>query len=84
MNGEDYWAREYGVAHIRNRQAFADPVTLQHPADCYGDIGSATAPVLIALAAQNLWTSVARSHLLYSSSDGERRGAIILEKVPAV
>ena len=85
MNGEAYWAREYGVAHIRNRQAFADPVTLQHPADCYGDIGSATAPVLIALAAQDLWTSsVARAHLLYSSSDGERRGAIILEKVPAV
>src|SRR5690606_24227704 len=66
MNGEDYWAREYGVAYIHNRQAFADPVTLQHPADCYGDIGSATAPVLIALAAQDLWTSsVARSHLLY-------------------
>ncbi len=84
MNGEHYWAKEYGVAYIRNRQVFADPVTLQHPADCYGDIGSATAPVLIALAAQDLWkSSVARAHLLYSSSDGARRGAIILEKVPA-
>lgn len=84
MNGEHFWAKEYGVAYIRSRHAFADPVTLQHPADCYGDIGSATAPVLIALAAQDLWkTSVARAHLLYSSSDGARRGAIILEKVPA-
>ncbi|MGM8224953.1 hypothetical protein ACSV5M_00125 [Cellvibrio sp. ARAG 10.3] len=84
MNGEHMWAKEYGVAYIRNRHAFADPLSLQHPADCYGDIGRATAPVLIALAAQDLWkTSVARAHQLYSSSDGARRGAIILEKVPA-
>jgi 3-oxoacyl-[acyl-carrier-protein] synthase-1 len=83
MNGETYWAKEYGVAFMRSSHAFLDPVRFEHPADCYGDIGSATAPVLIALAAHHLLTtSVARAHLVYSSSDTARRGAVLLEKIP--
>lgn len=82
MNGEHYWAKEYGVAYMRNRQHFVDPVGIEHPADCYGDIGSATVPALIALAAQQLLvSSTAHAHLIYSSSDCSRRGAIILKKV---
>src|SRR5690606_7316605 len=56
MNGEHYWAKEYGVAYLRNRDAFVDDVVLEHPADCYGDLGAASATALIALAANNLFT----------------------------
>lgn len=82
MNGEYHWAKEYGVAYMRNRDAFRDSVSIEHPADCYGDIGCATAPVLIGLAAEHLWRDAsAKSHLVYSSSDLGKRGAIVIEKI---
>ena len=84
MNGENHWAKEYGVAYLRNRKAFKDPVRVEHPADCYGDLGSATATTLIALAAENLFkNSNAHAHLVYSSSDTAKRGAIVVEKLNA-
>lgn len=82
MNGESFWAKEYGVAYMRNKTAFQDPVNIEHPADCYGDLGSATSPTLIAIAAENLLNhSTARMHLVYSSSDSSKRGAVLLEKI---
>ncbi len=84
MNGENHWAKEYGVAYLRNRKVFHDPVRIEHPADCYGDVGSATATTLIALAAQHLFkNSKAQAHLVYSSSDTAKRGAIVVEKLHA-
>jgi len=84
MNGENHWAKEYGVAYLRNRKMFKDTVRVQHPADCYGDLGSATATTLIALAAENLFkNSTAQAHLVYSSSDTAKRGAIVIEKLNA-
>lgn len=82
MNGENHWAKEYGVAFTRNQASFSDPVRVEHPADCFGDLGTATAPVLIALAAEHLYSyAQARTHLVYSSSDHAKRGAILLEKL---
>ena len=82
MNGENHWAKEYGVAYIRNKEFFHDPVRIEHPADCYGDLGAATAPVLIALAAEHLFShATAKAHLVYSSSDRSQRGAVIVEKI---
>jgi len=82
MNGEHHWAKEYGVAYLRNRQHFSESVDIKHPADAYGDIGAATAPVLIALAAQQLLATAGdHAYLVYSSSDGPQRGAIIVEKI---
>lgn len=83
MNGENHWAKEYGVASLRNKKSFNDAVCLEHPADCYGDLGSATSSVLIALAAEHLFKSThAKSHLVYSSSDTAKRGATVVEKIP--
>lgn len=83
MNGESHWAKEYGVAYIRNRDAFKDPVAIEHPADCYGDLGAATGPALIVLAVEHLFRDTkVRSHLVYSSSDRAKRSAIVVEKVP--
>lgn len=82
MNGENYWAKEYGVAYLRNKQKFSEATTVQHPADAYGDIGSATAAALIALAAENLHLNKnAKKHLVYSSADGLTRAAVVLEKI---
>ncbi len=84
MNGENHWAKEFGVAQIRNKKYFKDTVKIQHPADCYGDLGSATATALIALAAEQLFNSTkAQAHLVYSSSDTAKRGAIVVEKLNA-
>lgn len=84
MNGENHWAKEYGVAFLRNRKKFKNPVNTEHPADCYGDLGSATATTLIALAAEDLFKSTnAQAHLVYSSSDTAKRGAVVVEKLNA-
>ena len=81
MNGERYWAKEYGVAMIRSREHLGDDLQLIHPAEHYGDLGSATAPSLLALAAFDLLNNTqAQSHLVYSSSDAGLRGALIMEK----
>jgi 3-oxoacyl-[acyl-carrier-protein] synthase-1 len=83
MNGEHHWAKEYGVAYTRNRDRFHDPVRLEHPADCFGDLGAATGAVLLGLAAEGLWRDKASTaHLVYASSDGATRAAAVLEKIP--
>lgn len=82
MNGENHWAKEYGVAFLRNKSKFADPIRMEHPADCLGDLGAATAPALIILAADDLWRKQkSYKHLVYSSSDTARRGALVVEKI---
>ena len=85
MNGENHWAKEYGVAYLRSKKKFTDNVKTEHPADCYGDLGSASATSLIILAIQDLFkNSKAQSHLVYSSSDGAKRGAVVVEKFNTV
>jgi 3-oxoacyl-[acyl-carrier-protein] synthase-1 len=85
MNGENYWAKEYGVAFMRNKPHFSEKVEIEHPADCYGDLGCATGPALIALAAHDLFrTPGARYRLVYSSSDGTKRGAVVAGKYPVI
>ena len=81
LNGEHYWAKELGVAQLRNKKSFTEAVNINHPAEYFGDLGAATASVLIALAAENLWAN-AQEHnqLVYSSSDSAKRSAIVLTK----
>ncbi|MDF3014572.1 MAG: hypothetical protein K0Q78_2776 [Cellvibrio sp.] len=82
MNGENFWAKEYGVAYLRSKSRFTDPVRIEHPADCYGDLGAATATALIAMSAENLWKNKHQyKHLVYSSSDTGKRGALVVEKI---
>ncbi|WP_086930352.1 beta-ketoacyl synthase N-terminal-like domain-containing protein [Agarilytica rhodophyticola] len=82
MNGERFWAKEYGVAMTRNQQYFSEQVRIEHPADYYGDLGAATGPVLIALAADNMLCSTGQAaHLVYASSDYSRRSAVKLASI---
>ncbi len=85
MNGENHWAKECGVAIMRNKKWIKDDMQIEHPSDCLGDLGVATGTVLIGLAAQNmLQASEPNTHLVYSSSDGAWRAAVRMEKLPKI
>ncbi len=82
MNGENFWAKELGVATVRNSRYLKEGYQIEHPLDCLGDLGAATAPVLIGLAARNLLFSTQNKNILvYASSDYSWRAAVRLEKV---
>lgn len=82
MNGENHWAKEYGVASMRNREYLKDNWSFEHPADCLGDLGSATSTANMALSAEALFNGpVPSSHLVYCSSDTEQRAAIVLQSI---
>ena len=79
LNGENFGAKEWGVAATRNATRFAPEPRFEHPADCYGDLGAATAPVLIGCAAYQLLNDHAPAPLLVScSSEHESRGTVLL------
>jgi len=72
LNGENFGAKELAVASMRSAPAVNADTQVHHPADCFGDIGAAFAPVMLALAAnQN-----EKASLIYCSSENESRAAI--------
>ena len=73
MNGESHWAKEWGVAFLRSRDAFAETHAMLHPADCYGDAGSASGALLAGLASLDAARGPA---LVYASSDFGPRAAL--------
>jgi 3-oxoacyl-[acyl-carrier-protein] synthase-1 len=82
MNGESHWGKEWGVAFLRNRAAFAEGHAVTHPADCYGEIGAASGPMLVALAALGIRAGKTRSPaLVYASSDRGPRAACAVQAV---
>lgn len=85
FNGERYWAREFGVARLRRAAAFADDARIEHPAECFGDLGAAHGAVLLALAAHALHHGHRPSPgLVCAASDhGDRAAALLLRHEPA-
>jgi 3-oxoacyl-[acyl-carrier-protein] synthase-1 len=79
MNGENHWAKEWGVAFLRNRARFLEDHGMHHPADCHGDVGAAVGPLMVGLAALGLRDGYRRSPcLVYGSSDRGERAAVIV------
>ncbi|TQV85884.1 beta-ketoacyl synthase N-terminal-like domain-containing protein [Aliikangiella coralliicola] len=79
LNGEHFGAKEYGVAITRNSDTISENINLEHPADCFGDIGAAFVPVLSSLAIhQHINSKHNQSSLLYCSSEGALRGAMLI------
>lgn len=84
-NGEHYWAKEIGVAQTRNNNTFSEDVQIHHPAEFFGDLGAATAPVLLALAAhQQAHTQQLCPTLVCCSSDHTARAAVALQTEQAL
>ncbi len=81
FNGERYWAREFGVARLRQSAAFHPDHAMEHPAECFGDLGSAHGPALVALAAHAMRHGYrAAPCLVYASSDRGDRAASLLAR----
>jgi 3-oxoacyl-[acyl-carrier-protein] synthase I len=80
FNGEHYWAKEFGVAMIRNRERFADAHRTEHPAECFGDPGAAYGAAMLALAALDAKRIGANAVTLVSSSSdfGDRAVALLV------
>ena len=79
LNGERYWGKEFGVARIRNSAAFITDHQMEHPAECFGDLGAAHGTMLAALAAHGVANQYRNSPcLVYASSDYGSRAAILL------
>jgi len=79
MNGEHHWAKECGVALLRNKPHFQDAVTVEHYADCYGDLGAATASVLAGIITEKIKKGQSNApSLIYCSSDRAQRTAVVM------
>ncbi len=81
INGERYRAEEWSYVCLRLPQYFDDPTAYRSPADSWGDMGAASAPLFAMLASQAAlrgYAAGARS-LLWASSEGGLRGAAVLE-----
>ena len=79
LNGESFWAKEWGVAFLRARARFAEDVNLHHPVENFGDPGAALGPLMLGLAAIGLQRGYRRGPcLVWCSSDREERGAALM------
>ena len=79
MNGEDFWGRELKVALMRSSRHMNEP-QIEHPAENYGDIGSATAALLLSLTQRHLLQNPdINSGLVYSAADQSYRAAVCLQ-----
>ncbi len=74
MNGENHWAKEWGVAFMRTHSFFNSEHGMHHPADCFGDTGAASGIILTGLATMGIKQGYRRSPCLVtcSSDFGER------------
>jgi 3-oxoacyl-[acyl-carrier-protein] synthase-1 len=82
FNGEHYWAKEFGVAMLRHRSRFADDYQMEHPAECFGDVGAACGPVMLALACLRIKAGYRQCPaLICCSSDYGDRAAVLIDHV---
>jgi 3-oxoacyl-[acyl-carrier-protein] synthase-1 len=80
-NGESFWVKEWGVAFLRNRERFAQPVRFEHPADCFGDLGAALGPAMLALSVSMLKEGQIQGPcLVWASSDRAPRAAVLVDR----
>jgi 3-oxoacyl-[acyl-carrier-protein] synthase-1 len=79
FNGESSDAKAWGVARVRHADFFAPQMTLDHPADCFGDAGAAMGAILLALAHKALTSGQRQGPaLVWAASDGESRACALL------
>jgi 3-oxoacyl-[acyl-carrier-protein] synthase-1 len=82
MNGERYRGNEYGFAVLRSHALFRDAADFEAPADCWGDVGAASAPLFACLAVEAEARGYAKGPqtLIWASSARELRGAALLRR----
>jgi len=75
LNGESFGTKELGVMLLRQGQRLTG-TDIEHPIDCFGDIGAAFAPIVIGMAVHN---DVEQGNLICCSSDLQYRSAVCLQ-----
>jgi 3-oxoacyl-[acyl-carrier-protein] synthase-1 len=71
LNGEGWRADEWSYAYLRTVRHYVEPLAINHPADCWGDVGAASGPMLIAFATQQMTSerSASSRALVWTASD---------------
>jgi len=81
LNGENFGAKELGVAATRNSERLIPEYIISHSADCFGDIGAAFFPVSVALTATGFLNDYIKGPVLdYASSETDFRAAVCITK----
>ncbi|HXT79170.1 MAG TPA: hypothetical protein VN702_06375 [Acetobacteraceae bacterium] len=80
LNGEPYRGDEIGFSVLRTREHLAEDIDIATPADCWGDVGAATGPLLVIAAAFAAAKAYAPGplSLVSASSISGRRAALLL------
>lgn len=80
MNGEPYRADEYGFTALRTKEAFESASDFIAPADCWGDVAAAGAPLHLMLAAIAGAKGYANGNVAFawSSAEGGERSAALM------
>jgi len=79
FNGESFDAKLWGVARLRHNDFFSKEMSIDYPADKFGDTGAAMGAILMTLAAKSL-TNEERPGpaLVWAASDGEPRACAMI------
>lgn len=81
-SGEHWRADEWSFAYLRTAARHADPLDIRHPAECWGDVGAASALLLLVTAVVDARRYRVRGpHILVfcASDQGPSRGAVLIE-----
>lgn len=80
QNGEAYRADEYGFTLMRTNKYFVDGSDFTAPADCWGDVGAASGPLFILLAATAARKGYAKGPwtLAWTSSESGERSSVLI------
>lgn len=81
QNGEAYRADECGFMLARTSDRFVAPTEFVSPADCWGDVGAASGPLFVLLAAHAANKGYAKGNrtLMWASAEGGARSAALFE-----
>jgi len=81
LNGEQFGAKEYAVATVRNSQQLDPELDTHHPIENFGDVGAALSPIMIGMAGIGLNKGYYRGPgLVYCSSEKEHRAACCISR----
>ena len=82
LNGEQFGAKEWGTAYLRHSGLFAEGFQVVHPVDCFGDVGAALGPMMIALAVAGAKGAyLPGPYLVWCPSDREPRACAYIKEI---
>ncbi len=79
LNGESFWAKEWGVACLRHARFFEEEFRVEHPVEFMGDPGAALGPIMAVLCVLGMEKGYRQAPcLVWCSSDRAERGAALI------